>query len=109
MGLNVRFAQLLYGPERGVHVFIEKQKSHKCLVDTAEASLEAYVPPVGIERRASIAHQEKRRVYNYDRFLIEDVSLKAKLHFQARSIDQAVAWACEERMIRDARSMLETD
>jgi hypothetical protein len=99
---------LLYGPEHGLHNFIEKQKSHKCLVDATVALLEEYEPPLGIGRRGSIAHQEKRRVYNYDQFIIEDASLKTKLHFQGRAIDRAVDWACEELMMRNAKSLLET-
>jgi hypothetical protein len=109
MGLNGRFAQLRYGPERGLHIFIEKQRSHKCLVNTSNVSLEEYDAPFGIGRRGSIGHQEKRRFYNYDQLVIEDVNLKKKLHFQGRAFDQAVAWSCEEQMMRDARSILETN
>jgi hypothetical protein len=109
MGIASRFANLQYGPERGLHTFVEKQKAHKCLVDTSDTPLSNYEPPVGIERRASIAHQLKRRVYDYDQFTIEDLSLKTRLYFQGRAIDRAVASACEERMMRDAKSILETE
>jgi hypothetical protein len=109
IGIVSRFAGLQYGPERGLHTFVEKQKSHKCLVDTSDTSLNNYAPPDGIERRASIDHQHKRRIYDYDQFTIEDLSLKTKFYFQGRAIDRAVASACEERMMRDAKSILEAE
>jgi hypothetical protein len=107
VGINGRFAHMRYGFERGVHTFAEKQKRDKCLVEASYERAEDYRPAVGIERRGSIANQERRRLYNYDELVIEDMSLKTKLHFQGRAIEPAVAWACEERMMREARSMLE--
>jgi ATP-dependent Clp protease ATP-binding subunit ClpA len=109
IGIAARFARLRYGFEQGLHTFVDKQKRDKCLVDTSEQQLDKYEPPVGLERRGSIAHQERRRLYNYDEFVVEDGSLKTKLHFQGRAIQAVVAWACEERMMLEAKSILDAE
>jgi hypothetical protein len=109
LAITSRFASLEYGPERGVHTFVDKQKSHKVLVDTSEIGLMEYKPPVGIDKRAGIDHQPRRRAYNYDKSVIEDVSLKSTFPFHSRAIDRALASACEERMMRDAKAILESE
>jgi len=110
IALNVR-GQLVYPrfeAERGLHDFIEQKQHHRCLVHASEAPLAEYKSPAGIERRGSVAHQEKRRTYTIDAATMEDATLKETYYFQGEHITDALRYGIEQRVIKAARALLES-
>jgi ATP-dependent Clp protease ATP-binding subunit ClpC len=109
LAISSRFALLRYAPERGLHQFTDQKQVNRCLVDASDLEADAYQIPPGLERRGSIAHQERRRHYNRDQFTVEDAALKKKYPLPTRSIDSVLAMAIEDRLIRDTDALLESE
>ncbi len=109
LGLSIKGELVFpkYEPERGLHTLIAEKQSHKCLVHTSETRPEDYEIPKGLEKRGSIAHQDKRRNYNRDESFSEDFELKEKLYFDSDNLSSVVRQSLERRMLIDAQAMLE--
>src|SRR5262249_37536120 len=110
IALQVRgpFSFPRFEPERGLHLFRREKKSHYCLVHTSEVPVTDYRPPDGIEKRGSINQRERRREYDCDKGEIDDKRIEGKLNFDGFRIDDAVRYAIEERLMRDARALMES-
>jgi hypothetical protein len=94
--------------ERGLHDFTEQKQHHRCLVHASEATLTDYKRPAGIEKRGSIAHQEKRRTYHVETGVIEDAVLEETFYFQGGRISEPLRYSIEHRVMQAARELLES-
>jgi ATP-dependent Clp protease ATP-binding subunit ClpC len=106
-GITGELAFPKYEPERGIHTLTAEKHSHKCLVHTSESRPEDYEQPKGLEKRGSIAYQEKRRLYNRDESFCEDFELKEKFYLDRDNLSFVVRYSLERRMLKDAQAMLE--
>jgi ATP-dependent Clp protease ATP-binding subunit ClpC len=109
LGIEGPMAYPRYEPEQGLHAILEERRTERLLVHTSDAPVADYKPPGGIERRGAIAHQEKRRTYNSNESFAEDMILKKRFAWPGRSIDEVLARAIEERLIKDAKSLIEPE
>jgi ATP-dependent Clp protease ATP-binding subunit ClpA len=96
-----------YEPERGIHFLTAEKQTHKCLVHTSELRLDDYEVPKGLEKRASIAHQDKRRAYNRDESSCEDFELKENFYMDRDSLLLVLRHSIEQRLMQDAQAMLD--
>ncbi|HTU21138.1 MAG TPA: AAA family ATPase, partial [Gemmataceae bacterium] len=78
-----------FAPERGLHLLRSPRLSQPaaCLVETSEARLRDYLPPLGITRRSSIGTQTRRRSYDRTKELVDDPLLGPPLPWPNRSLE----------------------
>ena len=109
IALSVRgeLAYPRFESECGLHDFTEQKQHHRCLVHASEATLAEYKRPAGIEKRGSIAHQEKRRTYYSETGVIEDEVLEETFYFQGGRINEPLRYSIEHRVMQAARELLE--
>ncbi|MEW6736364.1 MAG: AAA family ATPase [Acidobacteriota bacterium] len=108
LSITGRLAFPRYQAERGLHLFVEDRQNQRCLVHTSDALPSDYKPPDGIEKRGAIANQERRRNYNNDKSVIEDLVLKKKYPYYRQNIGQVLALVLEERLVAEARALIES-
>lgn len=110
--ITARYALPRFVLEEGLHYFISVKAGGKCLVETNPLPLTGsltgsfYVPPVGIERRGAIGSQVKRRVYQIDRNLVEDMALVRKLTWDGNSLPGLLSDLMEQILRKNAYGIL---
>lgn len=99
----------LFTPEAGLHELTDPRRTDLCLIETAQATINDYVPPPGIERRGYITGPERRRIYNRLTQEAVDTFLKEKFSWFGRGIPAVLIEAIERRLKKDAYAMLNVD
>ncbi len=101
-----RLAQPRFAQEEGRHVFINATQTDQCLVNTSEADWKDYLPPTGLQKRGSIAHQNKRRTYDENKLLIKDDLLEDEFDYDPRIFDEKLFELIEERLNMIAEELI---
>jgi len=107
LGLNFPLAFPKLESERGLHTFKQDRKESRLLVDTSEASVETYRPPGNITRHDAIRSQEKRRNYDADQSLIDDLLLDRREQWTGQLTVDFVEWLIEESLMAKVRRLIE--
>lgn len=97
-----------YESEQGIHTFIEREQRYECLVVVSNIDNALYKAPPGISRRGYIGNQDKRRSYNLNNYLIEDMLLKKKFPFTRRFLAKPLAEIIEEYLFNQAQALIES-
>lgn len=93
--------------ERGLHTFTKDRKAARCLVDVSAASIEDYHPPANIARHDAIGHQEKRRNYNADQSLVDDLLLDRREQWSGQLTVDLVEWLIEDSLMAKVKRLIE--
>src|SRR5262249_35173560 len=99
LGLRGPGAAPRFMPEAGLHL-LRGPRPAGCLVETSEAGPRDSLPPSGITRRGAIGSQPRRRSYDRGLEVLDDVRLAAKLPWQGRPLDEALADAITRQLRR---------
>lgn len=91
----------LFHRDSGLFIVTKSGKQQKLLVRTFQ-ELAGFEVPDGLEKRASIGTQPKRRVIDFDNRVIEDVLLGTKFPFDNRHLEDVLAQVCLAHLRRDA-------
>lgn len=91
----------LFHQESGLHIVSKAGKQQKLLVHAFQ-DLSALNVPDGLEKRASIGTQPKRRVIDFDTRVIDDILLGSKFPFDNRDLADVLAQVCHGQLRRDA-------
>jgi ATP-dependent Clp protease ATP-binding subunit ClpA len=93
--------------ERGLHTFTRNRKSSRCLVEISEAAIDEYDPPATATRHDAIGHQEKRRNYNADQALIDDLLLNRREQWSGQLTVDFLGWLIEESLMAKVNQLIE--
>ncbi|MGH9937920.1 MAG: AAA family ATPase, partial [Blastocatellia bacterium] len=107
LGVNFPLAFPKLESERGLHTFTQDRKPARCLVDTSRASVEEYRPPGNITRHDTIGRQEKRRNYNVDQSLIDDLLLDRREQWSGQLTVDFVEWLIEDGLMAKVKRLIE--
>lgn len=107
LGFNFPLAFPKLELERGLHTFTRDRKPARLLVDASPASIEDYRPPANIARHDAIGHQEKRRNYNVDQSLIDDLLLNRREQWSGELAVDLVGMLIEESLMAKAKRLIE--
>jgi hypothetical protein len=111
LAIDMPAALPTFGPEAGLHVFVDVRTPGVCLVETTQTPLIArvkdgfHIPPAGVDRKGFIGPQERRRTYYPERREAED-SLLGKLDMPGGELRPILAAATHQNMMRGVRSLL---
>ncbi len=106
IGAKFPMAYPRFESESGLHTLTQQKKSHRLLVHTTEVKPSDYWFAEDLQKRGAIAHQDKRRHYNADEQVIEDVSYKKRFEWTNRTLDETIARFAEEKLLMDAQALL---
>lgn len=95
-----------FAPETGVHDFKIGSQSDKVLTISGDFDLSKVRPNEQLATRGAIDNQTKRRVYQSEKFTIEDAPLKKDFDFDGRNIAQSVKFAIEELLQKTAANLI---
>ena len=94
--------------ERGLHTFTMNKKQSRCLVETSEAAIEEYRPPALVPGHDAINHQEKRRNYNADQAIIDDLLLNRREQWSGHLTVDILEWLTEESLMAKVRRLIDS-
>jgi ATP-dependent Clp protease ATP-binding subunit ClpC len=94
-------AFLLFHQEVGLHLVSRQGKQQKLLVRTFQTLKEFEVSP-GLEKRASIGTQTKRRLIDHENRVMDDTLLGTKFPFDNRDAAEVLGQICQSLLRRDA-------
>ncbi|MBL8797666.1 MAG: ATP-dependent Clp protease ATP-binding subunit [Planctomycetia bacterium] len=107
--LTGRAATPRFVSEQGLHVFrgAKQAQMGRCLVDVSSATDANYLPPPGITRKGAIGDQDRRRAYDCNQEIIDDLLLGEKLPWQNQPLAEALAAAIEQLLQRRLLGLLD--
>jgi ATP-dependent Clp protease ATP-binding subunit ClpA len=106
MVIEAEAAYLRFAPELGLHEFRGVKQQGKCLVETSDQPMMAYVPPEGIARRGAIGGQTKRRLYSLERGFVEDLLLNRKFDCSKDGLETVLAETLEQSLLHLAQALI---
>jgi ATP-dependent Clp protease ATP-binding subunit ClpA len=106
MRLAGRPARLLLETEEGLHEFQDAKGRQQCLVHASVHGIDAYRPPLRIDRKEGIGGQPVRRRYLATRQKVEDRQTNAIVHWRDDSLATEVRQLVEEHFSSRLRAWL---
>jgi ATP-dependent Clp protease ATP-binding subunit ClpC len=107
------FALPRYADEQGLHLFATQKITNTCIVQTSEVSVEEYKTPAGLERRGGFDElatgRRVRRIFQPDRFIVEDKLLDKRFNWSGGEIDDLVARAIDEWLVKATHSIVSAE